>query len=103
MIKEIEVDTTLDILNKIAASGLPFDMHDGIMTITVDDESEDDLGKIAMALSTAKKITFKCVKMDGFTPDEIIRAIKADKEPAQHAQRHDGPNTNASTLRKKKS
>jgi hypothetical protein len=79
MIKEIEVSAMPNILDKIHASGLPCKMdEDGvIMTVTIDDDdSSNDLLKLATALAQARKVTVRCVKMDGHSTEDIVKAAQ---------------------------
>jgi hypothetical protein len=61
MVKTIEVDATLSILNKIESSGLPCRMKDGIMIVTINTDSTEELLKFGQALSGAKRITYRCI------------------------------------------
>jgi hypothetical protein len=58
MVKEIELNAPLDILNKVEATGLPCHWNGVSLVITLDDDSSEDLFKLGKALSGAKKVTY---------------------------------------------
>lgn len=64
MIKTLEVDAPLEVLNRLEASGLPCKWTGEVMEVTLDSDSADDLLKIGHVFNEYKgKVTFKCTKM----------------------------------------
>jgi hypothetical protein len=63
MIKEIELEAALPILNRVEASGLPCKWNGEVLIVTVDCDSADEMKKLGEALSVSGKITFKTLKM----------------------------------------
>ena len=78
MIKEIEIKAPLETLNRIEAMGLltKWNMDKGVLEITINDETDNDLLKLVNALSETKRVSMRCVKMDGHTINEIKKAVE---------------------------
>lgn len=63
MVKEIELEASLNILNRVEASGLTCKWNGEFLIIKIDCESTDEILKLAKALDVSGKVTFRTLRM----------------------------------------